>query len=465
MKNLFTLIFILLVSTSLFGQSYFSISLHKTREGKNTAYKSENGGMELITGIPMSQLSCQKCHSTTGFYPNGDPIDPSTYEPSCNDCHNFAAGTAVAEQTCINCHNRQNYERTAYPNTDAHQLAGLTCVNCHSKAELHGDDGVAYNSLYEDGVIKVKCEDCHTPLPTNTSHTLHASKVDCAACHAVSILTCASCHFESLLATGKNRAINQIKNYRLLIKRNNKVRLGGFMTHTYDGKTNVIVNAYHSHIITKNATTCSDCHQNMGGLNAAITEYNNTGNITLTTWNETTKKIVGPTGVVPLVADWKTAFKIDYAVYNGDPNIFPSDPNAWAFLKTGSDNAHLYFAEPLDSSTLAKLGFTRFPTSVEQINNDIPVSFALEQNYPNPFNPSTTIRYALQETRKITINVYDIQGRLVKSLVNNSEQSAGTYEVSWDGTDSNGNKVTSGIYFAKMSAGSFHQTQKMVLMK
>lgn len=368
MKKFVTILFILVISNSMFGQAFFNTSLHKTREGKEYAYKSENGGMELITGIPMADLSCQKCHSTTETYPNGDPIDPNTYTPSCNDCHNFTAGTAVAEQTCINCHNRQNYERTAYPNTDAHQLAGVTCVNCHSKAELHGDDGVAYNSLYEDGAIKVKCEDCHTNLPINTSHTLHASKVDCSACHAVSILTCASCHFESLVATGKNRAINQIKNYRLLVKRNNEVRLGGFMTHTYDGKTNVIVNGYHSHIITKNATTCSDCH-NMSGSNAAITEYNNTGNITLTTWNESTKKIVGPTGVIPLVADWKTAFKIDYAVYNGDPNIFPSDPNAWAFLKTGSDNAHLYFAEPLDSSTLAKLGFTRFP--------DIPIPVEL----------------------------------------------------------------------------------------
>ncbi len=465
MKKFVTILFILAITTSMFGQAFFSTSLHKTREGKEYAYKTENGGMEVLTNIPMSQLACQKCHSTTETYPNGDPIDPNTYQPDCKDCHNFAAGTAVAEQTCINCHNRQSYERTAYPNTDVHQLAGVTCVNCHSKAELHGDDGVAYNSLYEDGAVKVKCEDCHTPLPTNTSHTLHASKVDCAACHAVSILTCASCHFESLVATGKNRAINQIKNYRLLIKRNNEVRLGGFMTHTYDGKTNVIINAYHSHIITKNATTCSDCHQNMGGLNAAITEYNNTGNITLTTWNETTKKIVGPTGVIPLVADWKTAFKIDYAVYNGDPNIFPSDPNAWAFLKTGSDNAHLFFAEPLDSSTLAKLGFTRFPTSVEQINNDIPVSFALEQNYPNPFNPSTTIRFSIPQTENVSIEIYNVQGELIKTLLKNSDQSAGTFEMKWDGKDNSGNIVTSGVYITRMSAGTFNQTQKMVLLK
>jgi hypothetical protein len=465
MKQFLTVILLSGFAFSLFAQSHFNTSLHKTREGKNTAYKIVNGGMETITNIPMSQLACQKCHSTTEFYPNGDPIDPNTYAPDCKDCHDFVQGTTVLQQTCLNCHNRQVYERAAYPNMDVHQNANMECIDCHSKEEIHGDDGIAYTSLKESGAVKVECVDCHTNLPTNSSHSIHNATVDCAACHAVSVLTCAGCHFETVVATGKNRAINQIKDYRLLVKKNGKIRLGGFMTHSFDGKTNYIISSYHSHIIKKNATTCADCHYNMGGTNVAIGEYNSTGQISMATWNPTTKKIVGPTGVVPIPADWKTSLKMDYVTYTGDPTIFPSDPTLWVYLKSETDNSHLFFCEPLDSSTLAKLGFTRFPNSVELIDNNIPSEFALYQNYPNPFNPSTTIRFALQETGKVTVSVYDIQGRLVKSLVNNSEQSAGTYEVNWDGTDSNGNKVTSGIYFTKMSAGSFHQTHKMVLMK
>ena len=457
-KNLILFISIILVS-SLFAQQNFNTSLHKTREGKNTAYRSENGGMQLLTNIPMSQLSCQKCHSTTGFYPNGTPIDPTTYTPSCNDCHNFAAGTTVQEQTCLNCHNRQVYERQAYPNTDKHQQAGLTCMSCHSKEELHGDDGVAYSSLKEPGAVKVKCVDCHSNLPSNTSHSVHNAKVDCAACHAVSILTCASCHFETLLATGKNRAINQIKGYRLLVKKEGKVRLGGFMTHTYDGKANVIINSYHSHIITKNATTCSDCHNNMGAGVPAITEYNNTGKMTLTTWNATTKKIVGPTGVVPLTADWFGAIKLDFATYTGDPNIFPSDPNAWVYLKSTFDNAHLFFAEPLDSSTLVKLGFTKFPNSVELIDGNIPTEFVLKQNYPNPFNPETKIEFSLPKTEFVNISVYDVVGNLITHLFRGEKQ-AGTYRISF-----NGENLSSGVYLLQMNAGSLNKVIKMVLTR
>ncbi|MCK7517831.1 MAG: hypothetical protein MZV64_09035 [Ignavibacteriales bacterium] len=56
---------------------------------------------------------------------------------------------------------------------------------------------------------------------------------------------------------------------------------------------------------------------------------------------------------------------------------------------------------------MAKLGFTRFPTSVEQISNDIPVNFALEQNYPNPFNPSTTIRFSIPQPENVSIEIYN----------------------------------------------------------
>ncbi len=140
---LLTLLFLICGAAMLLAQSNISTSLHYTRAGKNEAYKAENGGMQLITGIPMADLACQKCHSTTETYPNGSPIDAANYAPSCNDCHDFATGNSVTETTCLNCHNRQKYERDAYPGVDVHQAKGLTCTSCHSKEEIHGDDGVA----------------------------------------------------------------------------------------------------------------------------------------------------------------------------------------------------------------------------------------------------------------------------------------------------------------------------------
>ena len=92
-------------------------------------------------------------------------------------------------------------------------------------------------------------------------------------------------------------------------------------------------------------------------------------------------------------------------------------------------------------------------------------SFELSQNYPNPFNPSTKIQFAVPETEKVRLEVYDIQGNLINTLVDYELYQPGRYEVMWNGLDSKGNRVASGIYFAKMQAGKFAHTKKMNLIK
>lgn len=103
-------------------------------------------------------------------------------------------------------------------------------------------------------------------------------------------------------------------------------------------------------------------------------------------------------------------------------------------------------------------------TSVVEIDSRIPKEFLLEQNYPNPFNPSTTIRYSLPEGRDVYVAIYDVAGRKITELVNNY-QTAGSYEVTWNGKDDAGNSVASGVYFSTLKAGSVVQTRKMMLMR
>lgn len=354
-KTWFSVAAVLLGCTvAAWAQAHFQTSLHYTREGKRTAYAAENGGFERITGVPIEQLGCMKCHSSTGKNAAGQVIDPATYEPGCIDCHD--AEMNVEEGTCLNCHKRQELERKKFPGVDAHTNAGLTCISCHSKAELHGDDGVAYASLKEEGAIKVKCTSCHTEVSQTPGHVIHADTVDCAACHSVSVVNCVSCHFESLMQGRVSRPNTQIQNYKLLVKKNGKVHVGSLMSHTYNGKTNYIISSFHSHVITKDAVDCEDCHYQFGGTNPAIAEYNESGTITLNRWNPETKKIDGPQGVVPIPVDWESALQFDFAVYTGDPANPTTDPGAWEYLKTGADNKHLFYAEPLDAETMQKLG-------------------------------------------------------------------------------------------------------------
>jgi len=94
----------------------------------------------------------------------------------------------------------------------------------------------------------------------------------------------------------------------------------------------------------------------------------------------------------------------------------------------------------------------------------IPDVFAMHQNYPNPFNPVTQIRYDLPEDSYVSITIYDIMGRNIKSLVN-TDQTAGYRSIRWDATNDLGEPVSAGMYIYMIQAGEFRQTKKMVLLK
>jgi len=94
----------------------------------------------------------------------------------------------------------------------------------------------------------------------------------------------------------------------------------------------------------------------------------------------------------------------------------------------------------------------------------IPTQFTLYQNYPNPFNPVTTLRYELPVNGFVNIAVYDMLGRQVRTIINQT-QNAGYKSVIWDATNDYGKPVTAGIYIYQIQAVGFIQTKKMVLLK
>lgn len=95
------------------------------------------------------------------------------------------------------------------------------------------------------------------------------------------------------------------------------------------------------------------------------------------------------------------------------------------------------------------------------VRTNLPLDFSLMQNHPNPFNPTTTIQFALPEQTQVTLTIFDVSGRKVRTLVNES-RAANRHSVVWDGRDDRGQMVGSGVYFYKLDAGSFTQTRKMM---
>jgi len=109
-------------------------------------------------------------------------------------------------------------------------------------------------------------------------------------------------------------------------------------------------------------------------------------------------------------------------------------------------------------SNINPWSFTIVTVSINQLK-PVLTEYRLYNNYPNPFNPTTTLRYELPKDSRVTLLVFDINGREIARLVNET-QPAGCYSLIW-----NAGEIGSGIYFYRIQAGEFHQVKKMVLMK
>ncbi len=133
---------------------------------------------------------------------------------------------------------------------------------------------------------------------------------------------------------------------------------------------------------------------------------------------------------------------------------YPTDPKAHVIFECGGSEGDVF----IDNVSL-----TYQNVSHTNDQSEILTSFKLYPAYPNPFNPQTTIRYDVPHETDVSIVIYDLQGRRVRTLVD--EQKSGSHKVIWDGTNSAGGKVASGLYLYHIKAGDFSETHKVTLLK
>ena len=119
---------------------------------------------------------------------------------------------------------------------------------------------------------------------------------------------------------------------------------------------------------------------------------------------------------------------------------------------------------PVLSIDRARLNEGSIPVQIAEGGIEIPSAYRLSQNCPNPFNPETTIQYDVAQTSTVHLSVYALTGQLVRTLAN-AAHPAGSYTVAWDGTDSTGRDVASGVYLCRMVSGEFRASRKLLLMK
>lgn len=144
------------------------------------------------------------------------------------------------------------------------------------------------------------------------------------------------------------------------------------------------------------------------------------------------------------------------ATWTADHQGLPTPVFAAQGLAAASDELYVY---------MTTLGVYKKTVTTDIAGTELtPGGFSLEQNYPNPFNPTTTISFTVPRAAQVTIGIYNIAGQLIATLTEREFQ-AGTYSVTWNGTDNLGQKVTSGMYFCRMESGDFTAVRKLVLLK
>jgi hypothetical protein len=310
---------------------FFFSSLHYTAKGMAYWYDKTNGGLEILSGIPYSNLGCKNCHT-----------------PGCDRCHKvekdgkaaYSTKAAKKQEVCLECHVREQtilkIDR-ASKQEDVHFALGMTCMDCHSQREMHGD-GIEYVSMKQTGAMDTKCEKCHNSIKPTDSHTVHKEKLDCKSCHVRHVVSCTNCHFDTLVKEGKRVAI-PVSGWVFLMNYGGKVTSASMQNFLVKSDKTFFMFAPHmSHSVMKEGRKCEDCH------GTETMRQVQKGKVSLT-WLEE-GKVMNLKGVIPVVEG------VDYQCVYQD-----FKEGKWIPIKNPSKPIYHYpaFGKPLSKEQLDKL--------------------------------------------------------------------------------------------------------------
>ncbi len=407
-------------TSKLCGQCHGSLRFAGTDHLRGDAWlSSKHGhggqadvGSELIgnAGLTPAEViadeDCIACHASTSVLLNGGMSEA--------DALNYFYTTTDGKITSA----------TVPQNTD--MWTEVACISCHNP---HKPNDISYfNSAtkkYEIMSSSEKlCGQCHGNLRfPNTDHLSYNIAQGTGAIGVpdqvtMSGVTCVDCHMHSG-PDGSKSAMFAGHSWKIFV--------------TEDDGT----------VLT--SCNSASCHSSMD-VNTAMT---------------TVKSFKDEFANLDSIANVKVAAAVQFLVGSDDSTKIQT-------LKDAQFN--LAFAESDESGGVHNHNYTKAILNyviekstdiVTDVKNNLSVvkEFALSQNYPNPFNPSTTIQYAIPKSSKVTIDVFDLLGNKVVTLVN-KYQTAGSYQTHFEGSN-----LAAGIYFYRMQAGSFQSSKKLILLK
>ena len=443
---------------------------------------------------PLATIGCESCHGpatdhTTDFANAKKKIGKSYDAGVCNQCHaasatkhrigidwaaSMHATPFVENQTgCYPCHSGSAFAKyTDNPTTPGYdvttEISQKTCATCH---DPHGNSNTASLRTVKmindtlmggfkitSGGLGQLCMNCH-----RGRSSLAQKVTNTAPSYGYSSRYYNHNGPQADMFWGQNgyeygQTITKVSAHQATPN-------ACVTCHMPPTKTNAMVANHAFSMDTAGVAGCTTCHAGattIAGIKASA-DYDGDGT-TEGFQAEVEGLLAKLKGYLPKdatgeVAQGPLGTAVDSALWKGKKNITASIWNYWFVMKDGSMGVH----NPKYSVGMLQAAITAI-TGVARVNEVAPATFELTQNYPNPFNPSTQIGFALPKASNVRVNIYDITGKLVRALVNES-YAAGKYTATWDGQNLNGQQVTSGVYIYRIEAGSFTATKKMLMLK
>jgi len=418
---------------------------------------------------------CGKCHDSPPEAPifgqwknakHSNVVWSSSFAQNNNGTNNF--------DNCIRCHDGNgyvNFTKGIGTNTNGFTVAKqemIACAVCHDphggpiekqiRTRQPNSDTLANGFHYTNVGTGVVCMDCHKSRKNNLTYTLtrvnsanwgphHNGESDVYQAQNAAtfdgppyqstahkeflVKACVSCHMPQTDTSSANRD-----------------KVGGHSLYLHNDETDFDY-----------LKACQTCHFGKTRFDQFIAPQDYDGDGNIEPWRHEvdgclTKLRISlpPVGIDSvswqLIAADSNNVTLRKAYFNYQLILYGSE--------RGMHNPK-FTVDVLIRSRLALVGI--LPGSGE-----IPEKFELTQNYPNPFNPSTKFDFSIPKRSDVVIKIYDIIGREVKTLLN-EKVDAGKYKVDWHSVDNSGSRVSSGVYFYRITAGSYVDTKKMLLVK
>jgi predicted CXXCH cytochrome family protein len=444
--------------------------------------------------IIQNNPTCLPCHTTgwdtlktiggfSDYYPpvtHNDTLGiDRTRNVQCEACHgpvqfgvnhgNASTINSTAEQ-CGSCHQGEHHPYYSEWAMAKHAVSD-TNVSGYLTGEFRNNSNCSGCHTYQ-GFLQFVSDTSLVPNVTAPGNS--AEPIVCAACHDPHSNTnigqlrkppaelCQKCHnpeYNPDTPTPDGSAIHHSTAYMLEGK-------GGYHydTYTYQSSMHKFVAtdkcvachivmtpfismdqpASTGHTFEPKGKKCYECHSDFDTLNVTFNYRNIQTKIDSLSEVLNTKLASASSSDSVSTAFYRAKFNYDFVQADGSHGIHNTK-----------------YAEGLLESAIANFIPT---TSVEIIDNTVPLKFELSQNYPNPFNPTTSISFAIASKEHVVLQIYDVGGNLISTLVD-KDMSAGTYRIVWSCTNNSGMRVTTGVYLYKIMAGSYTESKKMILLK